>query len=309
MSTLYIFLCFVMVFMFFSIAGMIAMWVDRKVTARLQFRVGPPWYQNFADFVKLTGKEVLIPEKASTFMFVSAPILGIIATTIAGTVIILVFMKHIGFSADAILILYLLTIPSLAIILGGSASGNVLASVGISREMKLLLGYELPFACGLVISAIKSGLTTSLGNIIQFQQQNGMILGSVSGIIGFIIGILALQGKLGLVPFDLAEAEGELAGGALIEYSGILLGFFKLTKAILFIAGPLFLISLYMGGININSPSGIIVGLLKYIFILVLFILIKNTNPRLRIDQTMKLFWGWLTLLGLAGILLAMAGW
>ncbi|HOL21227.1 MAG TPA: NADH-quinone oxidoreductase subunit H [bacterium] len=298
-----------LVFLSFSISGMLAMWVDRKVTARLQFRIGPPWYQNFADFVKLYGKEVLIPEKANTFMFISAPFLGVIATTIAGTIILLVFTKQISFPADAILILYLLTIPSLAIILGGSASGNVLASVGISREMKLLLGYELPFACGLVISAVKSGATTSLGNILQFQQQNGMILGSFSGIIGFVIGILALQGKLGLVPFDLAEAEGELAGGALIEYSGILLGLFKLTRAILLITGPLFLISLYMGGVNIHSPLGIISGILKYLVVLVLFILIKNTNPRLRIDQTLRLFWGWLTLLGIVGIILAIAGW
>ncbi|MCM8762557.1 MAG: NADH-quinone oxidoreductase subunit H [Candidatus Omnitrophica bacterium] len=309
MSAIYIFLSFVMVFLSFSICGMLAMWMDRKVTARLQFRVGPPWYQNFADFIKLTGKETLIPEKANTFMFIAAPVLGLIATTIAGTIILLILKNQVSFSTDAILILYLLTIPSLSIILGGSASGNVLAAVGISREMKLLLGYELPFICTLVISAIKSGTTTSLGSIIQFQQQNGMILGSFSGVIGFIIGVLSLQGKLGLVPFDLAEAEGELAGGSLIEYSGILLGLFKLTKAILLIAGPLLLISLYLGGFSISSITGVITGILKYILILVLFILIKNTNPRLRIDQTLKLFWGWLTLLGFAGILLAIAGW
>jgi len=298
-----------MVLLVFSIGGMLAMWVDRKITARLQFRVGPPWYQNFADFIKLTGKETLIPEKANIFMFVTAPVLGVIATTIAGAVILLIFKRQVSVPADAILILYLLTIPSLAIILGGSASGNVLASVGISREMKLLLGYELPFACSLVISAVKSGATTSLSNIIQFQQQNGVMVGSFSGVIGFVIGVIALQGKLGLVPFDLAEAEGEIAGGALIEYSGLLLGLFKLTKAILLITGPLFLISLYMGGINLSSIAGITAGILKYVLILVLFILIKNTNPRLRIDQALRLFWGWLTLAGIAGILLAIAGW
>ncbi|MDD3726017.1 MAG: NADH-quinone oxidoreductase subunit H [Candidatus Ratteibacteria bacterium] len=308
MSAAYILLCFVLVLILFSIIGMLAMWVDRKLTARLQFRVGPPWYQNFADFIKLAGKEVLIPEKANTFMFVASPILGLIASGIAGTMILLVFKTKTVFPADAILILYLLTIPSLAIILGGSASGNVLASVGISREMKLLMGYELPFVCGLVIAAIKSG-GSSLSSIIQFQEQHGIIIGSLSGVIGFVIGVLALQGKLGLVPFDLAEAEGELAGGSLIEYSGLLLGLFKLTKALLLVVGPLFLISLYLGGINISSPAGIITGILKYILILVLFILIKNTNPRLRIDQTMKLFWGWATLLGIAGILLAIAGW
>ncbi len=292
----------------FGVCGLLAMWVDRKVTARLQFRVGPPWYQNFADFAKLAGKESLIPEKASIFMFVFAPVLAVLAAAMSGAVLLLVFSKGFGFPGDAILLLYLLTVPSLAIILGGSSSGNVLASVGISREMKLILGYELPFACALIIPAVRSGATTSLVEILRFQQANGITLGSVSGVIGFLLAVFALQGKIGLVPFDLAEAEGELAGGPFIEYSGILLGLFKLAKAILLMVGPLFVVTLYFGGINFASVTGVIAGILKYLLILVLFVLIKNTNPRLRIDQALKFYWGWLTLFGIIGILLAVKG-
>jgi NADH-quinone oxidoreductase subunit H len=175
--------------------------------------------------------------------------------------------------------------------------------------MKLLLGYELPFVCALIIPALMSGTTTSLSEIIAFQKANGMTIGSFAGVVGFVIAIFALQGKIGFVPFDLAEAEGEIAGGALIEYSGILLGLFKLTKAILLIVGPLFLIALYFGGINLLSPTGIATGILKYVMILVIFILIKNTNPRLRIDQALRFFWGWMTLFGVTGIMLAIAGW
>ncbi len=309
MSALVIFLFFIASFAALSVLGFLAVWVDRKVTARLQFRVGPPWYQNFADFVKLTGKEILIPEKASVFIFVFAPVIAVLAATAAGTVVLLAFAKGAGFPGDAILLLYLLTVPSLAIILGGSSSGNVLASVGISREIKLLLGYELPFACALIIPALASGMTTSLADIVRFQNANGMTIGSFAGITGFVIALFALQGKIGLVPFDLAEAEAELAGGALIEYSGILLGLFKLAKAILLIVGPLFLIGLYFGGINFSSLAGIAAGILKYVLILVLFVLIKNTNPRLRIDQALRFFWGWMTLFGVTGILLAIMGW
>ncbi len=304
-----IFLYFIGSFVLLSVLGMLAMWVDRKVTARLQFRVGPPWYQSFADFVKLTGKEVLIPAKANIFMFVFAPVLAVTAAATAGTILLLVLTRGFGFQGDIILLLYLLTVPSLSIILGASSSGNVLASVGLSREMKLLLGYELPFVCALIIPALMGGLTTSLSEIVKFQNGNGMNIGSFAGITGFLIAIFALQGKIGFVPFDLAEAEAELAGGALIEYSGILLGLFKLAKAILLMAGPLLLIGLYFGGINFSSFAGVIAGLLKYVLILVLFVLIKNTNPRLRIDQALRFFWGWMTLFGITGILLAIMGW
>ncbi len=309
MNAFYILLYFVMSIAVFGICGLLAMWAERKVTARLQFRVGPPWYQNFADFAKLAGKETMIPEKASVFMFVFAPVLAVMATSVCGTIILLVFRTGLAFPGDAILLLYLMTVPSLAIILGGSASGNVLASVGISREIKLLLGYELPFVCALIIPAVKSSGTTSMVDIIRFQNANGMTLGSLSGIIGFIIAVFALQGKIGLVPFDLAEAEGELASGAFIEYSGILLGLFKLAKAMLLIVGPLFVVTLYLGGMFFSSFTGILLGILKYLFILVLFVLIKNTNPRLRIDQALRFFWGWLTLLGVIGVLLAVKGW
>ena len=308
MNIPYIFTAFVLSFFFLSIAGMLAVWFDRKVTARLQFRVGPPWYQGFADFIKLSGKEMLIPAKANVFMFAFAPVVSVLAVVAAGTVILLVSRASLSFPGDIILIVYLLTVPSLAIILGGSASGNVLAAVGISREIKLLLGYELPFVCALIIPAVQSGSTTSLLEIVRYQQANGLTMGSVSGVMGFIVALFALQGKIGFVPFDLAEAEAELASGAFVEYSGILLGFFKLTKAILLIVGPLFLVMLYLGGVSFSSPGSIAAGLLKYLLILVLIILIKNTNPRLRIDQAVKFFWGWLTLFGLIAIMLALLG-
>jgi len=304
MSITYTFVYFIGSFIVLSIIGFIASWIDRKVTARIQWRVGPPWYQNFADFIKLTAKEVFIPENANKFTFVFAPVLSILGSVISGTILFLVLGKNFGFNGDLILLVYLLALPSLGIILGGSSSGNVLSSVGVSRELKLLLGYELPFICGIIVPAIKSGSTTSLVKILEFQQTNKLIIFSLPGIIGFIISIFAITGKLGFVPFDLAEAEGEISGGVLIEYSGILLGLFKLAKSILLVVGPLFLVILYMGGISFASISSTINGILKYVLILVLIVIIKNTNPRLRIDQAIRFFWGWLTILGILSIIL-----
>jgi len=309
MSLAYSFLYFIWSFAILSVTGLIAMWIDRKVTARIQWRVGPPWWQNFADFVKLSGKEVLIPENANKFLFVSAPVIAVVGTTVCGTILFLIFRKNFGFPGDLILLVYLLTLPSLAIILGGSSSGNVLASVGVSREIKLLLSYELPFIYAIIIPAIKSGATTSLVNILAFQQTTRLTIFSLSGVIGFLISLFAIQGKLGYVPFDAAEAEGEICSGAMIEYSGILLGLFKLAKVILLVVAPLFVITLYFGGISFASVGSAINGILKYVLVLVLIVLIKNTNPRLRIDQIMRFFWVRLTLFGIIGIILAFLGW
>ncbi|MCX7917176.1 MAG: NADH-quinone oxidoreductase subunit H [bacterium] len=308
MNVIYSFWYFVLSFIFLSVIGLFVSWIDRKITARIQWRVGPPWYQSFADIIKLSGKEVLVPEGSNRFTFIFSPILSVIASTICGTMLLLVLRKNFGFGGDLILFIYLLTIPSLSIILGGSSSGNVLASVGISRELKLLLSYELPFICAIIIPAIKANFTTSLIEIFQYQNLNGSNIFSLSGIIGFIIILIASTGKLGVVPFDLAEAETEIAGGALIEYSGILLGFYKLAKSILLFVVPLFIVILYLGGTPIIGFGSLLIFILKYLVVLILITLIRNTNPRLRIDQSLRFFWGWLTLIGILGILISLSG-
>lgn len=290
-------------FLFSAAIGLIAGWIDRKVTARIQWRVGPPWYQNFVDIVKLLGKETIVPYGAKlTFLF--SPYLGllsvILVATILGNNIILPKESSIG---DLIVILYLLVIPAIATIVGASSSNNPLASVGASREMKLVLGYELPFILSIIVVIIKSGGSIQIGQILNNQSALGSNLFSFSGVLAFIVAVLCTQAKLGFVPFDASEAEQEIMAGALIEYSGLPLAIFKLTKAILLYVMPLFLTVLFLG--KDLSPV-FIVG--KYILILVIIILIKNTNPRLRIDQALKFFWGPASLLAIIAVVLALFG-
>jgi NADH-quinone oxidoreductase subunit H len=147
--------------------------------------------------------------------------------------------------------------------------------------------------------------------------------------LAFLVALLCVQAKLGFVPFDMAEAETELGSGVLMEYSGALLGAWKLMQAVMLVALPMFLSMLFLGGLGVNSLAqgslypGILAllffaltrlaagrskfvdvlslvvfigfciwaGLGTYVLILVLLILIKNTNPRVRIDQAMKFFW------------------
>jgi len=290
-------------FLFSAIIGLMAGWLDRKVTARIQWRVGPPWYQNFADIVKLLGKETIVPQGAkSTFLL--SPFLGLSSVILVATILgVSLRLPQESFMGDLIVVLYLLIIPAISIIIGASSSRNPLASIGASREMKLVLAYELPFILSIITIIIKSQGIIQIGSIINHQINFGSNLASGSGFLAFIVAIFCMQAKLGFVPFDASEAEQEIMAGTLIEYSGLPLAIFRLTKAILLYTMPLLLIVLFLG--KDISPLFIIA---KYILILVIIILIKNTNPRLRIDQAIKFFWGPVTLLAIIAVGLALLG-
>ena len=295
-------------FLFTSIAGLLASWIDRKVTARIQWRVGPPWYQNFVDIIKLLGKETIVPKGGSKTMFLLSPLFGIASVTLVST---LIWVANIWpertFIGDLIVVLYFLTIPAIGVILGGFASANPLASLGASREMKLVLAYELPFILAISIPIIKTGGAIRIGDILQFQAANGIVVGSISGVIALIVAILCMQAKLSLVPFDMPEAETEIMSGAYIEYSGSALAMYKLTRAMMLFTVPMVLVILFMGGIKLQGLS-ILWGILKYVALLVIIVLIRNTNPRVRIDQAVKFFWGPVTLLAIIGVTLAFMG-
>lgn len=295
-------------FLFTAFIGLLASWVDRKVTARVQYRIGPPWYQPLIDIIKLLGKETLVPAGASRMLFLTAPLIGLATVTLVSTLLwITILNTKIGFIGDIIVVLYLLTLPALSLILGGFASGNPLASLGASREMKMILAYELPFILVLIVPIIKAGGALTIGGILNYQATDGMIVGSLSGTIALVVAILCMQAKLGLVPFDIAEAETEIIGGPLIEYSGAPLAIFKLTKAMLLFTIPMFLIVTFLGGIQFQGLS-VLWGILKYVALLVVIVLIRNTNPRLRIDQALRFFWGPVTVLAVVGVVLALFG-
>jgi NADH-quinone oxidoreductase subunit H len=296
-------------FLLTALVGLLTTWIDRKVTARVQWRKGPPWFQPFADVLKLLGKETIVPENGSRLTFLAAPLAGLAAVTLVSTMLWLVNgASQLSFIGDLIVVLYFLVVPSLALIVGGSASANPLAALGASREMKLVLAYELPFILATFAVAAKAG-SILFSDIIGHQSWHGMMIIYPSGLLAFIVSLLAVQAKLGYVPFDIAEAEQEIMGGPLLEYSGPPLAAFKLVNAMLFFVLPVFLITLYLGGVEVSSWQGILWFILKYVIIVTLIILIKNTNPRLRIDQALRFFWGILTVMAAAAFILATLGW
>jgi NADH-quinone oxidoreductase subunit H len=293
--------------LFTSVLGLVVGWVDRKVSARFQFRVGPPFLQNFNDFFKLLGKETMIVKDGLHSLFILAPFVSFGMLVLVSAMIGMALFYGLGFGGDLIVVMYLLMIYSVMVVLGGAATGNVYSSLGAGREIKLLLADELAFILVCLVPIIKAGYELQLDKILAFQAAEGAFIGSVSGFLAFIIGLLCIQAKMTLPPFHIPEAETELVEGPLMEYSGPPLAFWKLNHLMMYVTFPFLLILLFLGGFNL-SGWGILWAVLKYLLIVVLMIIIKNTNPRIRIDTALNFFWKYATPISLVALILAVLG-
>ena len=287
-----------------AVLGLFLSWVDRVLTARIQWRKGPPVYQPVADVLKLLGKETVVSDRASVGLFLLAPVVGFVGVAVAAAVLwAAVVDPQGGLAADLIVVVYFLTLPSLALILGASASGNPYSAVGAAREMKLVIGYELPFILALVPVVIRAD-SFRISDILA-AQQNGAMAASLPGFLGLVCALFVMQAKLGAIPFDQAEAETELTGGVMLEYSGPALAMIRLVRAMLLFLLPLFIITVFWGGVHL-SGWGWLTTALKFLVLLIVFVLMRNTNPRLRIEQAMKFFWFIVTPIAIVASVLAL---
>ena len=291
--------------LFTAAAGLLTSWVDRKVTARVQMRVGPPLLQPFYDLRKFFIKETCVPEGGAIGLFLLAPLLGLAGVTLASMILWRALLDpQVTFVGDLIVLIYLLMMPALGVVLGSFASRNPLASLGGSREMKLMIAYELPLVLVLLVPVIQAG-SIRLGELVTAPAPAG----TVSGLLALLVAIACMQAKLTLVPFDMPEAETELSGGVLIEYSGPPLGVFKLTRAMMLFTLPVLLTALFFGGwITRDGIWPAVLGLLVWFVLVALTVVVRNTAPSVRTDQAVRFFWGPASLLGLLAVLLAWMG-
>ena len=291
-----------------AVLGLFLKWVDRFLTARIQWRKGPPIYQPVADILKLLGKETVVSERASLGLFLLAPLLSFIGTAVAACILWAVAIDPtVSFTGDLIVVVYFLVFPSLGLILAGSSSGSPHGGLGASREMKMVIGYELPFILGLVPVILGANATFQLSSILTAQATEGVTLLSVGGFLGFLCVLAAMQAKLGVVPFDQAEAETELMGGVILEYSGPPLALIHLTRSMLLFVLPMFIITVFWGGIHLTG-WGLLSTIVKFLVLLVVIVLMQNTNPRLRIDQVLSFFWFIVTPVALIACVFSVAG-
>ena len=299
--------------LFCFVGGTLLNGLDRKVYSKMQQRIGPPILQPFYDFMKLMGKETIIPYEANKPVFLGAPIVGFVAL-----VTIMLFLPQFGFSAfggnaDMIVIIYLLTIPAAAIIIGGAASGSPYAGVGISREMVSVISFELPLVMVLLAIGKKAGgdgVTFSMKAIADYQAANGAMISQWSMIPAALAMLLVFPCEVGCHPFDVAEAETEICEGPLVEYSGAPLGVFKLNYYVKQLVVSALFAALFLGG----KGTGIVAADAAIFYgecLVVTFFsmtLIRATCARLKVEQVFKFYWTVVAGLALVSLVLAWFG-
>jgi formate hydrogenlyase subunit 4 len=296
--------------LFAGAVGLLFAGIDRKLTGHMQNRIGPPIWQEFLDVGKLFGKEDITPTAANSFVFNCAPLLCF------GAIMAVMLLLPINSSqpvltsvGDLIVIIYLLNIPAVCMMLAGYASGCPFGTIGSSRYMVQLFGYELAFIIAALAAAAKVGWSLSLSSIVSYQAQNGWMVSQVALIPAAIAILIAAQGKLLRAPFDIPEAESEIVHGSLTEYSGPKLGILRIAYDIEVFVVAAVIVVLFFGGPVPHTIGGIYIPgvvsfLIKCLGIVVLSTVIRNIAARLRIDQALKFFWTFPTLLAAISLFL-----
>ncbi|MBI1879455.1 MAG: NADH-quinone oxidoreductase subunit NuoH [Chloroflexi bacterium] len=292
-------------------------WLERKIIARIQDRIGPnragPFglLQGFADMIKMFTKEDITPATADRVVYNIAPGLSMISAIMTFAVIPFA-PGFVGSNMNAA-VLYIVAMGgfgTLAILMGGWASNNKYALLGAFRVVAMLLTYEIPMIMALIIVTMAAGSMSMVG--ITEAQSGGNLWYIVSMPVVFLIFFLAGVAETGRSPFDLIEAESELIAGFHTEYSGIKFGMFMIGEYVHMFALSFFCAVLFLGGWQIPlidvgalpGPIGPILGFIsltiKVFFFVFIMMWFRGTLPRFRIDHLLDFGWKFLVPLSLA---------
>lgn len=320
--------------------AMYLQYVERKIWARMQGRLGPMqagWhgiFQPIADTLKFLLKEDVIPTKADKMVFIVAPILmltmafgAFVAMPFGPDVVLFGHKLHLWVSNLNIGVVYILALAAVGtygVILGGWASNNKYSLMGGFRSAAQMISYEIPMAFAVITVVLMAG-SLNLSEIVNAQTAKWFLFTPV-GPVAFFLYVVAGFAETNRTPFDLPEAESELVAGFMTEYSGIRFGFFfmaefmnmlvvSLLASIMFLGGwlPLQIFPQTLGGItSIHWFNGVLAAipptlwlLGKMYFFFFLFSWVRATLPRYRYDQLMDLSWKFMLPLSLATLLVA----
>ncbi|MFW6151174.1 MAG: respiratory chain complex I subunit 1 family protein [Chloroflexota bacterium] len=312
----------VVVFVLGAAAGLLYLGIDRKLVAHMQGRIGPPIIQPFRDVEKLLMKESIVPDGSIPWLFRAAPMFCLIAS---GALLLYIPLfgqaALLGGYGDAIVVLYLLTAPSLAMVVGGFASGSPYATVGGQREMVVMMSYEFPLALTIVALGWRIGQVTD-ANPFMLSTMASFPIWNLVGPVGFLgaailllVLLVVTPAELSKVPFDIPEAETEIAGGLLVEYSGRNLALYYVATAVRTLAIAALVVALFfpyrlsgLVGVEASVPMAaldavwFVIKVFAVLFVCVM--VVRSTMARFKIDQATRIYFIWVTLIGLFGLLL-----
>jgi NADH-quinone oxidoreductase subunit H len=319
--------------LFFAVLGLLLVYVERKVCADFQQRLGPNRVgykgiiQTIADFIKLLMKELITPKQVDRFLYNLAPFIVITVSFMAISVIPFgKGLQALDFDIGIFFVTAITSVGVVGILIAGWASNNKYSLIGAIRSGAQIVSYELSVGLSLLTIVVLTG-SLQISEIVNSQADGWWIWkGHIPAIIAFVIFIIAGTAETNRGPFDLAEAESELTAGFHTEYSGIKFAFFFLAEYVnLFLIAALATI-VFLGGwmplhfgswesFNaimdyIPSPIWFFLKVSGVIFLVMWF---KWTFPRLRVDQILTLEWKYLLPINLVNILImsviAMMGW
>jgi NADH-quinone oxidoreductase subunit H len=287
-------------------------WFERVALGRIQRRPGPnrvgPYglLQLAADGIKLAFKESFIPAKTDRLLYVIAPTIAVAAAFLAWAVIPIGLWYNVQYwiadvNVGILLVFAVSALNVYAIVIGGYASNNKYSLLGGLRSAAQLISYEMSLGLSLVPTFMIVG-SLRLRDIAEYTVHWGPYTGPIPLIlltpIGFVIYVISAVAETNRAPFDLPEAEQELIGGFLTEYSGLKFVMYYLAEYVNMITVSALAVLLFFGGWYLWGVPPVFAFLLKVILFLFLYIWIRGTFPRLRYDMLMRL--GWKVLLPLA---------
>ncbi|WP_456387668.1 respiratory chain complex I subunit 1 family protein [Desulfolithobacter sp.] len=281
--------------LFAVVFGLMLLGLERIAVARFQGRVGPPIYQNLLDVVKLRFKEVLIPADATNrIFFIIAPLFGL-AGMLAAVFILPISGVHDGAgpNSDLIVLLYLMALPAVSHVMGGSSSGSTYAAISVSREVVLMFAYEITFILVLFTVALQAGAGDgaqfSLQGIVNYQVMHGSFVSDPRMIPAFVAFVLFMLATLEVPPFHIAENDADVMKGYLMEYSGLALALFEVTHALKLLVMVTVLQVFFMPGMAGESAIVNIFWFMgKSAGIVAVIALVHATMPSFRVDQAFR---------------------
>ncbi len=275
-------------------------WLDRKLLALFQRRVGPPWYQPLADMIKLFSKEDLLPRGANEFVAALLPLISLSAVLTAGLYVPVAGFSPFSFEGDLIVILFLMSVPTVAYYVAGIISVGVYSVLGGGRSLLQFFAYEVPLLVALSGPAILAR-SWSVTGIMEAQARLGPFV--IFQPLGFILAIVGLIGKLKRDPLDIPKAKSEVVGGSLTEFTGVKLALWHLVMNIQAVVGIFLLVNLFMAwpqDVNFLVLIGIFI--LQCLGLVLILSITSALFSRLRIDQLAGLGWRVLVPLSLTQI-------